>query len=138
MIVRDASQIVKKVVVAGDMHIPHHDDLAIQLLEKFLKDYQPDTLIINGDFLDCPQISKYARVPGGSTIFQDINLAHSYLSDFRRILPKARIVYIVGNHDFRVRSHLIARNPEMYDAYWLRDKLGIKELNIEWVDTKEE
>ena len=109
MIVRDASQIVKKVVVAGDLHIPHHDDLAIQLLEKFLKDYQPDTFILNGDILDCPQISKYARVPGGSTLQQDFVLAHSYLSDFRQILPQSHIQYIEGNHEFRIRSYLIAR-----------------------------
>jgi len=132
------SGIVKRVVVAGDFHIPHHSDQAIQLLENFLKDYQPDVFVINGDFLDCPQISKYARVPGGTTLEQDINLAYSYLSDFRRILPKAKIYYLEGNHEFRIRSYLIARAPELYDAYYLRDKLCLKQLNIEWVGTKEE
>ena len=65
-------------------------------------------------------------------------LSDSYLSDIRQICLTAEMKYIEGNHEFRIRSYLIAKAPELYDAFYIRDQLKLKELNIEWIGTKEE
>lgn len=51
---------VKTFVALSDIHFPYEDKQAIQLVTQFLKDFRPDTLILNGDIWDCPHISKYS------------------------------------------------------------------------------
>lgn len=68
---------------------------------------------------------------------EEINLAYSYLSDWRRLLPNARIIYIPGNHEFRLISTLIAKVPELYDLLSLPELLKLKDINIEWVPFKD-
>ncbi|MDA2921156.1 metallophosphoesterase, partial [Desulfobacterota bacterium AH_259_B03_O07] len=127
-------------VVANDLHVPHHDEKALKLLERFLVDQQPDVFIINGDFLDMWEVSQFDRVPKfGKSLTQELKEGRKMLQRFRKILPKAKIIYIEGNHDFRLRKYLIRNAPELYGLPGLSipDLLGLKELNIIYKPVKE-
>ena len=124
---------VVKGAVIGDLHLPFQDDSALALVEKFLKDFQPDILVINGDLLDCFQISKYNRVPQKGMWFEDeINLGISVLSDIRQICPNAEIHLVEGNHEMRLRTYLIMKAPELYYSLSIPDKLQLEKFKIQW------
>jgi UDP-2,3-diacylglucosamine pyrophosphatase LpxH len=128
------------VVVINDLHVPHHDRKALKLLEIFLADQKPEVFIINGDFLDMWEVSQFDRVPkAGKSLMQEIRIGRNLLERFREILPKTRMIYIEGNHDFRLRKYLLRNAPELYGLPGLSipELLNLKELNIIYKPVKE-
>jgi predicted phosphodiesterase len=129
---------IKKLVVAGDFHVPHHDSILFDLFLKFLSDFQPDYLVINGDFLDCFAISKFDKIPHSGRMKDELELGWGLLKKIRDAIPETEISYIEGNHEFRLRQYIIRNAPERYDiAPDLPELLELNQFNIEWVGTKE-
>ena len=50
---------IERFVSISDLHFPYEDPAAMSLVEKFLDDFRPDRLVLNGDILDAPMLSKY-------------------------------------------------------------------------------
>ena len=50
----------------------------------------------------------------GKEFKQEVEIGKSILRSFRRSLPRARITWIEGNHEFRLRKYLIQRAKELY------------------------
>ena len=92
-------------VIANDFQISFHDERALLLFKIFLRRERPDWLILNGDFQDFWEISSYDLTPRTERDFQrEIEIGRSILRSFRRSLPHARITWIEGNHEFRLRK----------------------------------
>ena len=126
----------KLVLVANDFQIPFHDERALGLLKLFLRRKQPDWLILNGDFQDFWEISNFDRTPRGDKEFiEEIRIGKQILKSFRRILPRARITWIEGNHEFRLRKYLLKNAKELYGLPSLAvpDLFDLRDLNIEYV-----
>ena len=47
----------------SDLHIPFHDQRALNILYAVLKEVDPDLVVDHGDTLDCQEISKYPKDP---------------------------------------------------------------------------
>jgi len=124
------------IVVANDFHVPFHDPKAEKLLEKFLADQKPDLFIINGDFLDMWDISSFDRTPKfGSPLLEELKMGRKILERFRKLLPKTKITYIEGNHEFRMKKLLIRKAPELYGlpGFSVPEMLGLKDLDITYI-----
>lgn len=125
-------------VAASDFHIPFQDDKFIDLLIYFLKDNAAklDYFVINGDFMDFWEISKFSKVPkAGLSLRDEIDMARDVLGQIRKIIPNTRIIYIEGNHEFRLRKYIIDNAKELYSLQGINveEQLGLKELLIEYV-----
>lgn len=128
------------IVVANDFHIPFHDKKAIELLKLFLKKEQPQKLVLNGDIMDCFEISRFDKVPiNGKKLKDEIVITRQLLSEFKKICPKTEITYIFGNHEFRLRQYIIKNAKELYglDGLNIADQLHLKELGIKYIEPKE-
>jgi UDP-2,3-diacylglucosamine pyrophosphatase LpxH len=91
-------------VIANDFQIPFHDERALSLFKLFLRRERPDCLILNGDFQDFWEISSYDLTPrSGKEFKREIETGKRILRSFRRSLPRARITWVEGNHEFRLR-----------------------------------
>lgn len=126
----------RQVVVANDFQVPFHDQEALGLFKLFLRNEQPDWLILNGDFQDFWEISSFDRTPRAGTRFIDeIQIGRQILRSFRRILPRARITWLEGNHEFRLRKYLIRNAKELYGLPGLTvpELFGLKQLDIRYV-----
>ena len=124
------------VVVANDFQVPFHDERALALFTRFLREEQPDWLILNGDFQDFWEISSFDRTPrAGKAFTEEIKIGQKILKSFRRILPRAGITWIEGNHEFRLRKYLIKNAKELYEIPGLRvpELFHLKELNITYI-----
>lgn len=127
------------VMVANDFQIPFHDEKALKLFLLFLQHEKPDWLVINGDFQDFWEISKYDIAPrAGKTFWEEIQMGRSILASFRRLLPQARITWIEGNHEFRLRQYLIRKAQALYDLPGLSvpELMRLDALDIEYVASK--
>lgn len=126
----------KMVVVANDFQIPFHNQKALVLFKRFLRKEQPDWLILNGDFQDFWEISSFDRTPRtGKTFLEEIEIGKKILKSFRRILPRARITWLEGNHEFRLKWYLIRKAKELYGLPGLSvpELFGLRELSVEYV-----
>lgn len=121
-------------VIANDFQIPFHDERALLLFKLFLRRERPDWLILNGDFQDFWEISSFDRTPRTSKdLREEIDIGKRTLRSFRRSLPGARITWIEGNHEFRLRKYLLQNAKELYGlpglsvpAIFDLERLGIK------------
>jgi UDP-2,3-diacylglucosamine pyrophosphatase LpxH len=126
----------KLVVVANDFHIPFHDEAALALFRRFLREEKPKWLILNGDVHDFWEISRFDLTPRIGQDFRDeIALGKAILRDFRRLLPRTRITWIEGNHEFRLRRYLIQNARELYGVPGLSvpELFDLKRLKIDYV-----
>lgn len=128
-----------KIVIAGDNHIPFNDVKAENELFNFLKEEKPNIFIHHGDLLDFYEISNFRRVPLTQTeITEEIEQGTYFLNKIRTILPKAKIFYICGNHEFRFQKYLIDNAFVFYKVFALSlpELLKLKELKINFIPLK--
>lgn len=94
-----------KIIVYSDVHTPHEIDFTPVL--KFQKTYDPQYIILNGDFLNMEWASHWTE-----PIFKELGfgklrhqileeLAHgeALISRIHATSPKAKILFVPGNHE---------------------------------------
>lgn len=130
---------MEKIAIIGDIHLPFQDDRVLNYCLNLIKKEKPDMIVANGDILDFPGLSRYNQVPNfvKSTLTDELSLGWSFFSDLRRENPKAEIVFIEGNHEFRLRSYTIRLAPNLYDCIDLERDLKLKDLRIKYIRTQE-
>ena len=130
---------VEKTVILSDVHCPFHDPQAIKVTLNFIAFYQPDTIYLNGDILDCYAISSFDKDPKRQLKFQDeLDSAYDFILSIREAAPKAKVIYTEGNHEFRLTRFLIA-HPEVSSlrALHIRNLLHLDELGVRWVSARD-
>lgn len=96
-----------RVWIVNDIHFPFHDGSALALIERFMDDFQPDTEVYNGDICDFYEASRFDTNPSRLKTLQDeIDLTVAWLKRRKKRNPKARRVYLEGNHEDRLRRFL--------------------------------
>lgn len=105
-------------LLTGDWHIPHHLpelDYAIRQMP------QAKVFVLMGDIFDFYQVSRYRRDPARLTTFsRELDILQSYLA---KVSKKGdTVIYIMGNHELRMRRFLADHAPEL---------LGLPDLEIE-------
>lgn len=124
-----------KVVLCSDHQVPYHDKGLHKAFCGYLKDYQPDVLVILGDFLDLPSISRFTDVPDvAATIKNTLRVAGQVLEDYHNTTLKVRqTFYLSGNHEQRFPNYLLKNAPELYEHLDLPSLLGLHNYGIQWV-----
>lgn len=125
-----------KFVVISDIHFPYQDDKALKAVYKFLEQHPVDTIILNGDILDFYDVSSFDKDPDRvNSLQKEIDMSTRFFKKLRTIKPDARIVFIKGNHEYRLERYL-KKHPELYslDALKLPNLLDLKKYNIEYSD----
>lgn len=124
-----------RALVVNDLHIPLHDEGLVELVMfKIGKKIKPDVIFLNGDIIDNFSISRYEKHPSIRLgLDQEISAVRTFLQRLRATYPKARIVYIWGNHEFRFDTYITENASELYGLVHLDKLLGCQELGIEVV-----
>ena len=90
-----------KSLFISDIHLGNPNCQADKLLEVF-KEYEYDNLFIIGDFIDMTYLKrKYHWNPDYSTVIQKV---------LRLARKGVKVTYIIGNHDFYIRSIIDEHN----------------------------
>ena len=130
---------MRKYLIVGDFHCPFHDEKVIKLLYTFIKDLKPDKLYLAGDIIDFWEISKFSKKPlNGTELQKDIDQTYTILEKLRSLMGNNEIVYLQGNHEFRLEKYLYAKAPEISGLRNLKftnllplSKLGISFMAVD-------
>jgi hypothetical protein len=82
---------------------------------KFCKDYRPALVIMNGDVLDFPQISRHPPIGHNKLpdLAAEIEAAQEQLFEIEKSTPRScKLVWTLGNHDSRFETRLATVAPE--------------------------
>lgn len=104
----------KTIGILCDIHIPYHDFDALGIAIRELQRQNIDTLILNGDILDCYQLSRFNKEPTKMAIKEEIEMVCNFLNDLFLALPKTKIIFKFGNHEERFESFILQKAPELY------------------------
>lgn len=127
---------LEKSVVLSDTHFDDADERAVSLAMSFFRDFKPDNIFLNGDIIDNWAVSRHPKHPYKKRDFeQDVDRTKRFLKDIRRQHPKARVVFVHGNHCYRLEAYITNNAPELYKFTTLNDILGLKDLGMEIVSS---
>lgn len=97
------------VIVGSDFHIwPGPASTALRAFKLLCKELKPAAVILNGDVLDFPKISRHPPIGWESapSPVEEIEAAQEHLHDIEQAASKARKIWTLGNHDARFETRL--------------------------------
>lgn len=104
------------VLVGSDAHIwPGPPSTAMRAFLKFAKDMAPDVIILNGDVVDLPQVSRHPPIgwERHPTVADEIEAAQKQLHKLELAARKScKLIWTLGNHDARFETRLATVAPE--------------------------
>jgi hypothetical protein len=107
------------VVVFSDAHyLPDHSTVAHDALEAVVREVKPQLVVANGDLVDGDTISRYDPTRGHHkrfTVREELDCVKLHLDSLRRVTGKARLAWVLGNHDVRLSRHIAVKSPELLD-----------------------
>ena len=129
---------MKTTLVLPDIQYPFHDSLMLSKLVKLAKEIQPDAIFQIGDGIDFPQVSRWTKGTAGEyapTLQKHIDGFKQVLADFREAAPKARISWLEGNHDLRLKDFVrtYAAPLTSLRALDVENLFGLDELGVRYV-----
>lgn len=130
--------VIKKVLIIPDAHITDETPKDYKAIKPFIKEFNPDKIILLGDFADIASLSawdydKKRKMEGKrypKEIFR-LNLELNYLQKYCE-----DIVYLEGNHEDRVERYL-DKFPEMEGLIEIKTMLRLRERKIKWIKMNE-
>lgn len=126
---------------------PFHDENAMAVAVEVVADLNPDLIVLLGDVLDLPAWSRFTQEPAFAFTTQEaLDRCHLWLAELRANAPDARIVYIEGNHDRRLRKAIVenakeafglrqaSTTPTTWPVMSIPHLLRLNELGVEYVE----
>jgi len=105
----------KRIGILSDIHFPYHDRKALDSAVKYLIDFKPDCIILNGDIIDCYQLSSFEKDKRQRSFKYELDMLSEFFVQLRKIFPKQRILYKLGNHERRYERSLLQNLPELLE-----------------------
>ncbi len=104
---------MKRVLFVPDCHHPYVDAVGWSVMMKAAVKFQPDVLIILGDFVDCYTVSQYTKRPGRIRHLKDeIATANLALDELDGLCPSEKY-FLEGNHEKRLPDFVATKCPEL-------------------------
>lgn len=123
-----------KEIFLCDIHFPFQDDAALGAALEYADRFQPDIITLGGDTIDFYKISRYVTNPVKRNVIYEIKVVREFLAMLRKRFPKARIIFLNGNHSLRLDNYLMSQAKEIYSLIsdLLEVKLDFAGQNIEY------
>lgn len=136
---RPCSRRWQSCLVGSDIHDKLCDPFYRRLFVETAKRAQPEKIVLNGDIFDLTEFSKYTQDPRKFDLKSRLLWVHALLEDLRNAAPDAEIVFVEGNHEFRLIRHLTEATPALMvllsDLHGMTvpDLLGLTKYEVNYV-----
>lgn len=136
---RDFPNRFQTVLVGSDFHDIDCDDFVRRTFIDTARRVQPEVIFLNGDMLDLPEFGRYTIDPRTWDVVGRIQWLHNFLRDLRETSPESHIIYLEGNHEFRILRHMAEATPALktvladLHGFTVSTLLGLDEFEIEYV-----
>lgn len=127
----------ERIAIISDVHLPYHNVETLNTWYAEAQEYEPSTIILNGDTLDFYRMSRFEKDPNKRNTRYELDTAHEFL-DWLQAGFEAKIIWKDGNHDERWRKYLWNFAPEFaaLDETQLHNILDLEDRGIEYVTDK--
>lgn len=113
--------------IIPDVHVPFHDKGAWNLVLKAIRELQPDRVVTLGDFMDAYSVSSFPKTPERREgLGSEIKAGNVELDRLGEAAGDAKVVFLEGNHCFRLQRYLAEKAPELFDLVEISALLNIK------------
>lgn len=100
------------VIIGSDVHIPFHDNKALDAFKKYCEELQPTAIVLNGDVLDFYKLSRFVKGEGRNP-YEEITCCQEFLEELRSSCPNSEIFYVIGNHETRLQTYVLNNAPHL-------------------------
>jgi predicted phosphodiesterase len=105
--------VVGLVGVISDVHVPYHDERAVNAAIGHLLEAGIDGLVINGDLCDFYAISRFSKDPRRRDFSAELEACRDFIGWIRELFPKIPIALAAGNHEERWQNYIFQHAPEL-------------------------
>lgn len=92
-----------RVLITGDHQLPFVDEDFEIAKQRFIEDWKPGVIVLNGDIIDAYELSEYDKRPSRMFNLEDeINQAKQLVADYKR-LSGGQLFWVDGNHEERLQ-----------------------------------
>ena len=135
---------IEKVICVSDFHVPFHDVEVTDKFFHFLKDYQPDEIVLNGNMNDCTSFSRHPKKKEVALKFRTARDERKHwfpiAEKFRNTCPNSKITYVGSDcHEgwldmWAASSDVLIDDPQYEIPNWFElDRFGIDYAPREYV-----
>ena len=127
------------ILFMSDIHLPFHDKASIQLALEDAADKDVNTVVLGGDILDMYSLSSFQKIPSKSTFVHERDLFWWLMDDINHFLPKAKVFWIEGNHEYRFSRYMLNKAVEVYDVpeFSIPVLFDLHTLGVEYINRKQ-
>lgn len=110
-----------------DCHVPYHDEKAFSKMLEVARDFRPDEIVVLGDFFDAYSVSFHSKDPKRdfATIEDELKIGRPHLARLQAVNPRARVVFLCGNHEDRISRYLKHNAPKLASSTRLEEVLKL-------------
>ena len=124
----------KNALIIPDTHIPYHDKRAYELMLKVARQQPIHEIVILGDYADFYGINSHGQDPAINLRLSDeVEAVKRELRRLRKFFPKSNIVFIQGNHEYRLERYIQNKAPELFNVLSTYEILGLGDLDIKYI-----
>jgi predicted phosphodiesterase len=124
--------------IMSDMHLPYHSIKALNEAFEYFIQKNVDSILLNGDVLDCYQLSKFQPDPRQRHFADEILAFQQFIRSLKEAFPGKPIYYKLGNHEERYEKIMITRCPEFLNIahFEFENVLGCSDMGINVIKDK--
>jgi hypothetical protein len=120
----------------SDIHWPFHSQRVVDRFYRYCDDKKPEIVLLNGDARDRYSHGRFPRSHNVFTPREEDELAEKLNREFwieiKKLVPKARLIQTLGNHDVRPLKQVLDAYPAAED--WIMQAMK-KSFSFEGVET---
>jgi len=126
-----------KALLLSDLHVPWHDEKAIELAVGFGLEQGCNTLYLNGDVCDFYSISPFDADPRNRDLLKEVETVKIILHEFSQKFDN--LYFKSGNHEDWWSKHLYRRAPDIVElgVFDLEKVLCLEEMGYTYVKSKQ-
>ena len=146
VVVEEGPDLIQRGIILGDSHAQFIDERAEAIALQIIEDFQPHTVVHNGDATDCYLLSKFDQDPDRlESLDDELEATRAHLWRIANAAPDAKRYLLEGNHEDRLRRAMWSSHTHQRAIFQLRDVqealtwpslLHLDEIGFEWVDRK--
>ena len=129
---------IRNLLVISDIHLPYHDEKALELAIGYGVKHNADAVLINGDLMDFHRLSRYVKDPRSRELSEELQTAREFFTMLRQAFPTQHIYFKLGNHEERYEHYLILKAPELLGVtkFTLSELLDLDDYGVKVIDDK--
>lgn len=118
---------IRRSLIIPDTHRPYHSRRAYNVMLEIASHAGVDEIVILGDYGDFYPVNahpgKHPKLP--QLLSEELESVNQGLDELDRLFPKAKKIYLEGNHEYRLERYLFDKAPALFGLTSCRELFRI-------------